>query len=99
MITNMNTENKKSTSPINVVVRLKNPWFWFGIIGVVFTALNITPETASTWEDFFSAFKLAIQNPYTVISTIAAVIGVIIDPTTIGIGDSTRALSYTSPKK
>lgn len=95
------TNEQKTTQqnlPINIIVRLKNPWFWFGIFGVLFTSLNISPETAMTWGDLFEQLKLSIQNPYTVISAVAAVLGVIVDPTTAGIGDSTRALSYTKPK-
>lgn len=95
---NTNTNNTSSSS-INILVRLKNPWFWIGIIGVFMTALDITPETVATWPDLFNSFVIAVQNPYTVASALIAVLGVIIDPTTAGVGDSTRALSYKNPKR
>lgn len=91
--------NNTSSSSINILVRLKNPWFWIGIIGVLMTALDITPETVATWPDLFNSLVIAVQNPYTVASALIAVLGVIIDPTTAGVGDSTRALSYKNPKR
>lgn len=96
--TNTNANNTSSSS-INILVRLKNPWFWIGIIGVLMTALDITPETVATWPDLFNSLVIAVQNPYTVASALIAVLGVIIDPTTAGVGDSTRALSYKNPKR
>lgn len=91
--------SNNSASSINIKVRIKNPWFWIGIFGVMMTTLNISPETVSTWPELIDAFIIAVQNPYTVASAIIAILGVIIDPTTAGVGDSTRALSYTRPKR
>lgn len=100
MATTRNTNtNNTSSSPINLIVRLKNPWFWIGIFGVLATALDITPETVTTWESLWNSFIVAIQNPFTVFSAFIAVLGVFIDPTTAGVGDSTRALSYKTPKR
>lgn len=90
-------ESKKI--PINIVVRLKNPWFWIGIIGVFFNALHVTPENASSWKDLLSLFISFIQNPYVICNTIVAMLGVIVDPTTNGIEDSEMALTYKEPKK
>ena len=94
-----NSSDTSHTLPINLTVRMKNPWFWVGVIGVVSTALNFSPEAITTWEDLFNAVILAFQNPYTVMSAFTALLGVFVDPTTSGIEDSTRALAYTSPKR
>lgn len=87
-----------NNSPVNIIVRLKNPWFWIGIAGVLATAMGLSPETVTTWADLGQAFGAAIQNPYTVFSALVAVLGVIIDPTTAGVSDSARAKTYTKPK-
>lgn len=98
MATVRNNQNTTNNSPVNIIVRLKNPWFWIGITGVLATAIGLSPETVTTWADLGQAFWTAVQNPYTVFSALVAVLGVIIDPTTAGVSDSARAKTYTKPK-
>ncbi len=45
------------------------------------------------------AFISSFQNPFTVGGMLVGILGVVIDPTTEGIGDSMRALGYQSPKR
>lgn len=84
---------------MNIPVRMKNPWFWIGLIGVFLTAIGVSPETLTSWEALRTALSDLIRNPYLLASAAMALIGQFIDPTTAGIGDSTQAMSYTSPKK
>lgn len=84
---------------LNFMVRLKNPWFWVGLLGVALTALNITPETVTTWPALALALESAVTNPATLVSALLAVLGVLLDPTTAGLGDSEQALLYNQPKK
>lgn len=84
---------------INIAVRLKNPWFLIGVIGVVLTSIDITADTCTTWASLFELLISAIQNPFKVGSAVVALIGVIVDPTTMGIGDSAKALTYKTPKR
>jgi len=84
---------------LNFIVRLKNPWFWLGLAGVFVTALGITPETVTSWPALALAVQAAITSPATLAAAFVAVLGVIIDPTTAGVGDSEQALLYSCPKK
>lgn len=84
---------------INWSVRLKNPYFWIGLLGVILTAMGVEPSTLTSWTAVINSLKSFISNPYMIVSVIVAVLGVINDPTTKGITDSTQALSYTKPKK
>lgn len=84
---------------INWKVRIKNPYFWLGIVGVLFTAMGINYEALTTWDILIQHFKQLIGNPYMIFSIILSVIGVINDPTTVGLKDSENALNYTEPKK
>lgn len=84
---------------INVKVRAKNPWFWIGLLGVILTAMGISPETLTSWEAVYVALQNLISNPFMLGSVFVAVLGVFVDPTTNGMTDSKQALTYTEPKK
>lgn len=79
---------------INWNVRLKNPVFWATIIPAVVTfiycvlgACDIVPALT---ENAALNIALAIINALTTL-------GVLVDPTTKGVGDSERAMEYTEP--
>ena len=84
---------------MNLTVRAKNPWFWVSLLGVVFTAMGVSPEMFTSWGAVIEAFKALITNPFMLGSVIVAVMGVFIDPTTAGVKDSEQAMTYTKPKK
>ena len=84
---------------INIPVRFKNPWFWVGLCGTVLTAMGVSPEMFTSWGAVWEAVVNMVSNPYMLVSVVLAVLGVFVDPTTSGISDSKRALSYKSPVK
>jgi phi LC3 family holin len=84
---------------INIPVRFKNPWFWVGLGGVILSAMGVSPEMFTNWGAVWDAFVNLINNPFMLVSVVLAVLGVFVDPTTSGISDSKRALSYKSPVK
>lgn len=83
---------------INIPVRMKNPWFWVGLGGVILTAMGISPETFTSWAAVWNAIVELVSNPYMLFSVALAVLGVFNDPTTEGIADSDQAMTYTAPK-
>ena len=84
---------------INFPVRFKNPWFWVGIGGVIMSAMGVSPEMFTSWGAVWEAVVNLIGNPFMLVSVVLAVLGVFVDPTTAGIGDSSRAMEYTKPNK
>lgn len=68
--------------------RFKNPWFWIGVLGVIFTAMEISPETITSWTILKDQLISLISNPYMLVTVIMAVLGVFVDPTTKGIKDN-----------
>lgn len=84
---------------INIPVRFKNPWFWVGICGTVLAAMGVSPEMFTSWGAVWEAMVNMVSNPYMLVSVVLAVLGVFVDPTTSGISDSKRAMSYKSPVK
>ena len=81
---------------VNWKVRFKNKtWltmFVSMIIGFVFNMLKLFDVTPAITENL--AMNLASQ-----VLTFLGLIGVLVDPTTAGIGDSERAMSYEEPWK
>lgn len=95
----MASDTQTPKSSVNFAVRARNPWFWVGFVGVLCSAIGASPETVQTWGDLWTIFITSFQNPFTVASMLVGILGVIIDPTTEGIGDSIRALGYKTPKR
>lgn len=84
---------------INLKVRVKNPWFWVGLVGVILTAMGINAETLTSWQAVYDALLALVSNPFMLGSVFVAVLGVFVDPTTDGVTDSEQALTYDAPKK
>ena len=84
---------------INIPVRFKNPWFWVGLCGTILAAMGVSPEMFTSWGAVWEAVVNLIGNPFMLGSVFLAVLGVFVDPTTAGISDSQRAMSYKSPVK
>lgn len=67
--------------------RYNNPWFWIGIGGVILTAMGVSPETFTSWDVVMQQLLNLVQNPYMLVTTGLAVLGVFINPTTKGLKD------------
>lgn len=79
---------------INLKVRFKNPVFWLTVIPTVITfvytvlgAFGVVPAISQEM----------IVNIVTALISALTTIGVLVDPTTKGVGDSERALGYDKP--
>lgn len=81
---------------INVKARIKNPvfvtTFLATVVTFVYTILGMLGVVPPVGED------MVMQGLAVVIELMTAV-GVLTDPTTAGLGDSERAMTYTEPRK
>lgn len=84
---------------INLTVRAKNPWFWVSLVGVILTAMGVSPEMFTSWGTVIEAIKNLITNPFQLGCVVIAILGVFVDPTTAGLGDTKQAMGYTEPRK
>ena len=81
---------------INWKIRLMNKQFWLSLI----PALALCAQAITAVFGWEIDLTTAVGKLLTVVNTIFAllvVLGVVVDPTTAGIGDSDRALSYNEP--
>ena len=84
---------------INWKVRFKNPYFWLGLIAVILAAVGAEVEMFTSWVILFEKIKALLGNPFLIGCTVVAVIGYLNDPTTSGLSDSIKALTYERPKR
>lgn len=85
-------------------VRAKSLAFWLGIAGAAATPmlahLGLGYKDMTTWGGVGDVIVKFFANPYLIGLTAASVLaslGVVVDPTTPGAGDSERALGYGAP--
>ncbi|MFR8871632.1 MAG: phage holin [Paraclostridium sordellii] len=68
--------------------RVKNPYFWLGLTGVIFSAAGIDFKTLTSWDLLGEALLSILANPVAVVAVIAALLGVCIDPSSKGLKDN-----------
>ena len=83
---------------INWLVRIKNKAFWLALIpalamvGQAIAALFGYTIDLGTWVGKLQAVVNAVF-------AVLAILGIVVDPTTDGVGDSNRAMNYEEPWK
>ena len=82
---------------INWKVRIKNKAFWVSLIPAVLLLIQVIAAVFGYTLDLGDLGNklLAVVNA---LFALLAILGVVTDPTTAGVGDSTQALTYTEPK-
>lgn len=83
---------------INWTVRLKNKTFWLSFIPALLLLIQVVAAVFGFTLDLGELGEklLAVVNA---VFALLAILGIVTDPTTAGISDSKRALSYKSPVK
>ena len=83
---------------MNWKVRIKNKTFWLTVIPAVLLLIQVAAAVFGYTLDFGDLGNklLAVVNA---VFALLAILGVVNDPTTAGVADSTQALTYQAPKK
>lgn len=84
---------------MNIKVRMKNPWFWVSLGGIILTAMGVSADMFTSWGAVIEQAKALVSNPFMLVSVALAVLGVFVDPTTAGVSDSVQALGYEKPRR
>lgn len=69
------------------------------IVIPILTYFGLQASDLTTWEKVWETFIAAISNPYVVVMELMSLFNAITDPTTKGVGDSDKALTYEKPKE
>lgn len=83
---------------INFIARAKNKLFWMALVPAVFLLVQMVAAIFGYNFDL-SELQGKILAAIDALFAVLVVLGVIVDPTTEGVGDSAQALTYTAPKK
>lgn len=83
---------------INWKVRATNKTFWLALVPAFLLLIQAVAQVFNISLDFTNLNKdlLGVVNT---LFTVLAIVGVVADPTTKGLGDSTQALTYSKPKE
>lgn len=83
---------------INWKVRAKNKTFWLALVPAFLLLIQAVAQVFNISLDFTNLNNdlLGVVNA---LFTVLAIVGVVADPTTKGVGDSTQALTYSKPKE
>ena len=75
---------------VDIKSRMKNPWFWAGILSVICVAIGANPESFTTWQSVWEQAVHIASNPFLLITVVLAVLGQFVDPSTPGFCDHTK---------
>lgn len=83
---------------INWTVRFKNKNFWLAVIPAVLLLIQTVAAVFGYSLDFGELGNrlVAVVNA---VFGVLVILGVVVDPTTQGVGDSRQALNYKKPKE
>lgn len=83
---------------INVTVRMKNKAFWLAIVPAVLLLVQVCAATFGYKWDFV-VLNRQIADIINAAFAVLSILGIVNDPTTQGLGDSARAMTYTKPSE
>lgn len=83
---------------INWTVRIKNKAFWVALIPAVLLLIQVIAAVFGFTLDLGDLGN-RLLDVVNALFSVLVILGIVTDPTTDGVGDSTQALTYTEPKK
>lgn len=83
---------------INWKVRIKNKMFWLSVVPAVLLLVQALAAPFGYKFDF-GVLNQQLADIINAAFVVLAILGVVVDPTTHGVNDSTNALNYDQPKK
>ena len=83
---------------INWKVRIKNKQFWLALIPAILLLIQVTLSIFGVSFDFGEIGNKLVAFVNAVFAVLT-ILGIVTDPTTDGVGDSQRALTYQIPYK
>ena len=81
---------------INWTVRLKNKQFWLSVIPAIALVVQAVAALFGYTIDLTTIVG-KVQAVVNAVFGLLVILGIVVDPTTAGVGDSERAMSYDEP--
>ena len=83
---------------INWQVRIKNKAFWLSLIPAVLLLVQVVAAVFG-FELDLGDIGNRLLDVVNALFAVLAILGIVVDPTTAGVGDSAQALTYDKPKE
>lgn len=83
---------------INWKIRMQNKTFWLALVPAFLLLIQAVAQVFNVRLDFTNLNKDLI-NVVNTLFVVLTILGVVADPTTKGMSDSTQALTYSKPKE
>ena len=81
---------------INWKVRIRNKQFWLAVIPAIALVAQAVASVFGYTIDL-TTFVGKLQAVVNAVFALLVILGIVVDPTTEGVGDSIRAMGYTVP--
>ena len=65
--------------------KFKNPWFWLGLVSIIFGSAGVDVNTLTSWGALGTAVIGIFQNPVSLMAVIGGILGVFNDNGTQGL--------------
>ena len=83
---------------INWQVRIKSRQFWLALIPAVLLLVQVVAAVFG-FELDLGDIGNKLLDVVNALFAVLAILGIVVDPTTDGVGDSAQAMTYTEPRK
>lgn len=83
---------------INWQVRIKSKQFWLALIPAVLLLVQVVAAVFG-FELDLGDIGNRMLDVVNALFAVLAILGIVVDPTTDGVGDSAQAMTYTEPRK
>lgn len=83
---------------INWKIRMQNKTFWLALVPAFLLLIQAVAQVFNISLDFTNLNK-DLLNVVNTLFVVLTILGVVTDPTTKGMSDSTQALTYSKPKE
>lgn len=83
---------------INWQVRIKSKQFWLALIPAVLLLVQVVAAVFG-FELDLGDIGNRLLDVVNALFAVLAILGIVVDPTTDGVGDSAQAMTYTEPRK
>ena len=81
---------------INWLVRIRNKQFWVSVIPAIALVIQAVAAVFG-WTPDFSNLVGKLVTVVDAVFALLVILGIVVDPTTAGVGDSERAMRYAYP--
>lgn len=83
---------------INWQVRIKSKQFWLALIPAVLLLVQVVAAVFG-FELDLGDIGNRLLDVVNALFAVLAILGIVVDPTTDGVGDSAQAMTYTEPRR